>query len=99
VWSRFVPLAFGWGFVVVMVTLGISLLGCTVAVILKIRSMNTCPLNVGQNVGLPQKNVPVQGDSGVPDVNQLEDDLVSKNFLTLFFVEFRMISYNCCINN
>jgi hypothetical protein len=61
--------------------------------------MNTCPLNVGQNVGLPVENVPVQGDPGVPDVDQLEDELVSKIFLTLFFVEFRTISYNCSINN
>jgi hypothetical protein len=98
VWSRFVLLAFGWGFVGVMVTLGISLLACSVAVILKIRSMNTCPLSVGQNVGLPLGNVPVQGDPGVPDVNQLEDELVRKIFLTLFFVELRMISYNCFIN-
>jgi hypothetical protein len=69
----------------VMVTIGISLLGCTVAVILKIRAMNTCPLSVGQNVGLPVENVPVQGDPGVPDVNQLEDELVSKNFSHLIF--------------
>jgi hypothetical protein len=98
VWSRFVPLAFGWGFVGVMITVGISLLGCSVAVILKIRSMNTCPFTVGQNVGLPQENVPVQGDPGVPNVNQLEDELVSKTFLTSFFVEFRMISHSCRIN-
>jgi hypothetical protein len=64
VWSSFVPLAFGWGFVGVMVTVGLSFLGCTVAVILKIRSMNTCPLTVGQNIGLlhVEENVPVQGD-------------------------------------
>jgi hypothetical protein len=83
----------------VMITVGVSLLGCSVAVILKIRSMNTSPLSVGQNVGPPQENVPVQGDPGVPDVNQLEDELVSKTFLTSFFVEFHMISYKCFINN
>jgi hypothetical protein len=85
VWSRFVPLAFGWGFVGMMVIMGISLLGCSVAVILKIRAINTCPFTVGQNVGLPQENVPVQGDPGVPDVSQLEDELVSKYFLTFVF--------------
>jgi hypothetical protein len=47
--------------------------------------MNTCPLSVGQNVGLPAENVPVQGDPGVPDVNQLEDELVSKIFSHLIF--------------
>jgi hypothetical protein len=69
----------------VMITIGISLLGCTVAVILKIHAMNTCPLSVGQNVGLPVENVPVQGDPGVPDVNQLEDELVSKIFFSPYF--------------
>jgi hypothetical protein len=85
VWSSFVPLAFGWGFVGVMVIVGLSFLGCTVAVILKIRSMNSCPFTVGQNVGLPliEENVPVQGDPGVPD--DLEDDLVSKHILTFVF--------------
>jgi hypothetical protein len=76
-----------------MVIVGISLLDCTVVVILKIRSMNTCPFTVGQNVGLPhvKENEPVQGDPEVPDVNQLEDDLVSKYFLTCIFIEFRIL--------
>jgi hypothetical protein len=67
-----------------MVTVGLSFLGCSVAVILKICSMNTCPFTVGQNIGLPhvEENVPVHGDPEVPDVNQLEENLVSKSFLT-----------------